>query len=158
MSERDPDRPLTLGEGVGDGGTAPDTSHTHPATLSLKGGGAIADPARMVAEMAPRLDQRAWRFVVVADDALPPEAFAFVREDEGVTAILPGEGGDFARITLMVHSALEGVGLTAAVSGALAEAGIACNVVAGFHHDHLFVPWERRDEALAILQRLSAAS
>jgi hypothetical protein len=41
------------------------------------------------------------------------------------------------------------------VSGALAEAGIACNVVAGFHHDHLFVPWERREEALELLQRLS---
>jgi hypothetical protein len=50
------------------------------------------------------------------------------------------------------------VGLTAAVSGALAEAEIACNVVAGFHHDHLFVPWERRDEALAILQRLASSA
>ena len=64
-------------------------------------------------------------------------------------------GTPFARITLTVHSALEGVGLTAAVAGALAQAGIACNVVAGYHHDHLFVPWDRREEALAILQRLS---
>lgn len=110
--------------------------------------------------MAPRLDAQAWRFVVVADGDLPADAptdaFALIREDEGLTAIVPDEGGDFARITLMVHSALEGVGLTAAVSGALASAGIACNVVAGFHHDHLFVPWERRDEALAVLQRLAA--
>ncbi len=78
-----------------------------------------------------------------------------IREDEGTTAIIAEDGGDFARITLMVHSALDGVGLTAAVSGALAEAGIACNVVAGFHHDHLFVPWDRRDEALERLQRLA---
>jgi hypothetical protein len=48
------------------------------------------------------------------------------------------------------------VGLTATVATALAEAGIACNVVAGFHHDHLFVPWERREDALAILSDLSA--
>ncbi|ODT00802.1 MAG: hypothetical protein ABS49_03905 [Erythrobacter sp. SCN 62-14] len=109
----------------------------------------------MVAEMAPRLDAQAWRFVVVADGDLPADVFAIIREDEGLSAIMPGEGGDFARITLMVHSALEGVGLTAAVSGALAAAGIACNVVAGFHHDHLFVPWQRREEALAVLQRLS---
>jgi hypothetical protein len=61
----------------------------------------------------------------------------------------------FARITLTVHSALEGVGLTAAVSGALAEQGIACNVVAGFHHDHLFVPWERREEALGVLRKVA---
>ena len=82
-----------------------------------------------------------------------------IREEEGVTAIIAGDraGMPFARITLTVHSALEGVGLTAAVSGALAKAGIACNVVAGYHHDHLFVPWERRDEALGVLQRLAEA-
>lgn len=115
----------------------------------------VSDPAKMVAEMAPRLDSQAWRFVVVAEGEVPTDAFALIREDEGLSAIMPGAGGDFARITLMVHSALEGVGLTAAVSGALASAGIACNVVAGFHHDHLFVPWQRRDEALAVLQRLA---
>ncbi|MFN4039270.1 MAG: ACT domain-containing protein [Erythrobacter sp.] len=112
----------------------------------------------MLAQMAPLLDDRAWRFEVVAEDSVPADAFALIREDEGLTAIVAGAGGDFARITLMVHSALEGVGLTAAVSTALAGAQIACNVVAGFHHDHLFVPWPRRDEALAILQRLAAAS
>jgi hypothetical protein len=110
----------------------------------------------MLAGMAPVLDERAWFFVLV-EGAVPEDAFAVFREDEGTTAILPGEraGMPFARITLMVHSALEGVGLTAAVSGALAQAGIACNVVAGYHHDHLFVPWERREEALELLQCLS---
>ena len=115
----------------------------------------VSDPAQMVAEMAPVLDAQAWRFVVVAEGELPADAFAIIREAEGLSAIMPGEGGDFARITLMVHTALEAVGLTAAVSGALAEQGIACNVVAGFYHDHLFVPWQRREEALAVLQRLS---
>jgi hypothetical protein len=116
----------------------------------------VSELSAMLAGMAPALDARAWYFVVTQGEA-PADAFALIREEEGTTAILPGEraGAPFARITLTVHSALEGVGLTAAVSGALAEAGIACNVVAGFHHDHLFVPWERREEALAILQRLS---
>ncbi len=114
----------------------------------------VSDLAGMLAEMAPVLDPREWRFVVVKGEA-PADAFALIREDEGATAIVPGEGGGFARITLMVHSALDGVGLTAAVSGALAGAGIACNVVAGFHHDHLFVPWGRREEALERLQRLA---
>jgi hypothetical protein len=111
----------------------------------------------MVAEMAPALDARRWAFVLAGGEA-PADAFALIREDEGVTAILPDPNGDFARITLMVHSALEGVGLTAAVAGALAAAGIACNVVAGYHHDHLFLPWERRGEALAALRALSSAS
>jgi hypothetical protein len=108
----------------------------------------------MLAGMAPQLHPAPWLFQLVAGEA-PANAFALIREDEGVTAIVPAENGGFARITLQVHSALEGVGLTAAVATALAAAGIACNVVAGFHHDHLFVPWERREEALAILQRLS---
>jgi hypothetical protein len=111
----------------------------------------------MLAGMAPVLDDRQWRFMLL-EGAPPADAFALIREDEGTTAIVPDEGGGFARITLMVHSALEGVGLTAAVSGALAEAGIACNVVAGLHHDHMFVPWERRDEALLRLQTLQGRS
>ncbi|NBB24465.1 ACT domain-containing protein [Porphyrobacter sp. SLTP] len=116
--------------------------------------GPVSDLAGMLAGMAPVLDARRGDFALVAGDT-PADAFALIREDEGLTAIIADADGAFARITLMVHSALDGVGLTAAVSGALAAAGIACNVVAGFHHDHLFVPWERREEALALLQRLS---
>jgi uncharacterized protein len=112
----------------------------------------------MLAGMAPVLHPQPWRFELL-DEAKPTpalmHAFALIREDEGVTAIVPSEGGGFARITLQVHSALEGVGLTAAVATTLAQAGIACNVVAGFHHDHLFVQWDRRDEALERLQHLA---
>ena len=60
-----------------------------------------------------------------------------------------------AWITLTVHSSLEGVGLTAAVSRALAEADISCNVVAAFHHDHLFVPLKDADRAMKVLRTLS---
>lgn len=152
-----PEKPLPWGEGVGDGGSAPEASNTHPPTPSLKGGGEaapVSDLQAMLAGMAPLLDAQAWAFVVV-DGAAPDEAFATIREDEGTTAIVPDPEGDFARITLMVHSALDGVGLTAAVAALLAERGIACNVVAGFHHDHLFVPWARAEEAMQALAALS---
>jgi len=59
-----------------------------------------------------------------------------------------------AWLTLAVASDLHDVGLTAAVAGALADAGIACNVLAAVHHDHLFVPLERADAALAALAAL----
>ncbi len=118
-------------------------------------GAPVSDLQGMLAGMAPVLDAREWAFAVEEGDP-PSDAFAIIREAEGTTAIVAQKSGGFARITLTVHSALDGVGLTAAVSTALAQQGIACNVVAGFHHDHLFVPWERRDEALAILQRLAA--
>ena len=70
-----------------------------------------------------------------------------------MTIIRPGKG--WARITLGVHSSLAAVGLTARVAGALAEAGISANMVAAFHHDHVFVPWETRDVARATLCSLS---
>jgi len=54
-----------------------------------------------------------------------------------------------------VHSALDAVGLTAAVAGQLAAAGISCNVIAARYHDHLLVPHVRAHEALGLLQQLS---
>ena len=69
---------------------------------------------------------------------------------------LPFEG-TYAWITLTVNSSLEAVGLTAAVAGRLARAGIACNMLAGLHHDHLLVPSDRADEAVRLLVGLSEA-
>ena len=132
----------------------------------------MAEPVRgreaMIAAMEPRLDTQCWRFVLLSPDTAPQllgAAIGTFREDEGVTAIVPSEladelgieGLDFARITLMVHSDLQGVGLTAAVSGVLADAGIACNMVAAFHHDHAFVPAAQGEKALDVLQKLSSS-
>lgn len=88
---------------------------------------------------------------------------AAVREAEGLTVVLRREEAsrlglsyDFvaAWITLQIHSALEAVGLTAAVSSALTAAGISCNVLAGFHHDHLLVPSTERRHAMEVLELL----
>lgn len=57
-----------------------------------------------------------------------------------------------------VHSSLAAVGLTAAVSGALAARSIACNVLAGYYHDHLFVGYGDRAAALRALKALAGAS
>ena len=86
----------------------------------------------------------------MTDPVLQPDAFALVREEEGLTAIRPDPSGEWARITLGVVSSLEAVGLTAVLSARLAEAGISANVVAAFNHDHFFVPWERRHDALGL--------
>jgi len=63
----------------------------------------------------------------------------------------------WARISLTVHSDLAAVGLTAAFAGALGREGISCNVIAGYHHDHLFVQWDRRFDAVAALGALARA-
>jgi len=87
------------------------------------------------------------------------------REAEGTTLILRKETADSfglsysfiaAWITLTVHSSLEAVGLTAAFSSALAAEGISCNVVAAYHHDHLFVNCKDAGRAMAVLSKLSA--
>lgn len=121
----------------------------------------------MLSGMSPKLDRSPYKFARIS--TLPVilfgflhlmRGFAFVLEEEGFTQVkkttVADKGPLFARITLQVHSDLEGVGLTAAVSTALSKAGIACNVIAAFHHDHLLVPWERREEALAVLKKLSS--
>lgn len=59
-----------------------------------------------------------------------------------------------AWVTLDVHTSMEGVGLTAAFSHALGTAGIPCNVLAGFHHDHLLVPVDEVDRAVDCLRSL----
>ncbi|MGM0633961.1 MAG: ACT domain-containing protein [Pseudomonadota bacterium] len=92
------------------------------------------------------------------------EPVAVVVEREGLTLIIPRSRADahghdyesvFRGITLHVHSSLDAVGLTAAVSRALTVQGISANVVAGYHHDHLFVPARFADRAMAVLRSLS---
>jgi len=87
------------------------------------------------------------------------------REREAMTLVLRREEAEGAGlryrfasrlITLTVHSSLEAVGFLAALTARLAEAGIAVNVVSAFYHDHLFVPEHRADEALDVLQKMSA--
>ncbi len=115
----------------------------------------------MLSGMSPKLSERAWAFHEISDATfIPDTAFAIIREEEGLCCILPAQAAPddaprFAKITLQVNSDLEGVGLTAAVATSLATSGTACNVVAGLRHDHLFVPWDRREDALELLQKLS---
>jgi hypothetical protein len=78
-----------------------------------------------------------------------------IREDEGLTVIRPHSEGEWARISLQVHSSLIAIGLTSALSAALAKSGISANFIAALRHDHLFVPWHRRDEAMACIQSLA---
>ncbi|WP_375160675.1 ACT domain-containing protein [Bradyrhizobium sp. RDT46] len=89
------------------------------------------------------------------------------REQEGTTLVIPREEAEAAGLryafasrllTLTVHSALDAVGFLAAITARLAEAGISVNAVSAFHHDHLFVPVDHADDAIAILQELSVAA
>lgn len=96
---------------------------------------------------------------------LASHAVARIEEAEGTTLVVavPAAreagapvGFEAAWLTLTVHSALEAVGLTAAFSAALGDEAIPCNVLAGYHHDHVLVPADRADDAMEALRRLSS--
>lgn len=127
----------------------------------------VRDTRAMLAGMTPVL--REGRFVFCATDDVQlaararDSALMWFREDEGLAMVL--EAGNAAslgfdcglamrRIVLEVFSALDGVGLTAAVASALAREGIPCNAVSAYHHDNVFVPERLADNALLVLQRL----
>lgn len=116
----------------------------------------VSDPAQMIAQMRPLRVPGLWAFRTVSDQELTAltNVQAMFRETEGVSVLIPAGAGDDAmvQITLQVFSALDGVGLTAAVSATLADAGIPCNVIAARHHDHIFVPEATADRAVTLLE------
>lgn len=125
---------------------------------------AVRDLSEMLAQL--RLHRHPGRYVFATVTAVPAGVRPVMTftEDEGLTVIIGQDEADAAGlsyglvtewITLTVHSALDGVGLTAAVSGTLAGAGISCNMVAAAHHDHLFVPAGAGGEAVRLLEGLA---
>jgi hypothetical protein len=124
------------------------------------------DLGKLLASLDPVLDAREFGYAVVPHGTALPEGFqptGLFHEDEGLTLIAPAAElaaagiealAGLARLTMMVQSSLEAVGMTAAMATALTRTGISANVVAAYHHDHIFVPWSRRDEAVAILRGL----
>lgn len=126
---------------------------------------AISDLTTLLTHMQPEVNPGRFAFVALPSSIAldPAHVVASVREPEGLSVILPEQIAQdlslpvaftAAWITLTVHSDLAAVGLTAAVSHALAQAGISCNVVAGVHHDHLFVPVEQAQQAMDALHAL----
>jgi len=112
------------------------------------------DLARLLQGLRPKLYPKRYSFCATVDATLRDGQFALIREGEGLTSIQADPEGGWARISLEVHSSLEAVGLTADLSARLTEKGISANIVAALNHDHLFVPWARREEAMAILHGL----
>ncbi|NOD63562.1 MULTISPECIES: ACT domain-containing protein [unclassified Ruegeria] len=120
----------------------------------------VVETNAMIAGMRPALQPGEFAFVVwPQEEAWPEGTRASCIEAEGLSLIIPvGAAPEDAVpmrcITLQVHSSLEGVGLTAAVSTALAENNIPANMVAGYHHDHVYVPSTLAEKALAVLKDL----
>ncbi len=124
------------------------------------------DLQKLLKEMNPKLSEGEFVYCLVdsISHAAALNPLCFFQEEEGVTVILPRADADKAGlpysvicawITLTVHSALEAVGLTAAVSHALTNANISCNVVAAYYHDHIFIPVKDAEQAMQVLLKLT---
>ena len=122
--------------------------------------------AKLLKDMKPELHAGEYVYCLAAswEQAVKLAPTGIFHEKEGVTVILPKLTAEEASlpystvcawITLTVHSSLEAVGLTAAVSKALTEANISCNVVAAYYHDHIFVPIQDGTRALQVLNSLT---
>ena len=125
------------------------------------------DLDRLIVSMEPVLHPGTYVFATVdhtknCDYLLPVLQFT---EREGKSLILTREraindGIEFEfpcrMITLNVHSALEAVGFLARITRRLADLQMGVNPVSGFYHDHLFVPEDRAEDAMAELQKMIA--
>lgn len=121
----------------------------------------------LLSTMEPVLDENPFGFVSLSSDnnllaTMVP--FAIIRENEGVTIVMPLAELEqrslaseaWAKISLTIHSSLSAVGLTAAIATALGKENISANVVAGYYHDHFFVQWDRRFDAMEVLASFKA--
>ena len=131
------------------------------------------DLGKLLTGMTPKLHDGEYVFCTL--DKVDQLYLAIPREDilcefketEGITFVLSKQVADSkglkyeyvaAWLTLQIHSALEAVGLTAAVSKALAEANISANVIAAYYHDHVFVNITDGSKARDVLLKLSGSN
>lgn len=122
--------------------------------------------SKLLQGMTPKLNAGEYVFSTIKDiHAINREDTLFeFKELEGVTIVMERKKADELHlsydyvaswITLMIHSSLEAVGLTAVFSKELAKNHISCNVIAGYYHDHIFVDKKDANKVIQILSLLS---
>lgn len=122
----------------------------------------------LIRSMKAELVEGLFVFVTLSDRSIPDGLTPKMcfQETEGTTLImLKTEAEEYGlpyefpcrMITLNIHSALEAVGFIARIATELADHSMGVNPVAGFYHDHLFVPDGRETDALAVLDELAAS-
>jgi hypothetical protein len=119
----------------------------------------------LIRSLKPSLIEGVYVFATVpaVPDGLAPRMV--FQEAEGTTLIVLREEAQAhglafefpsRMITLDIHSSLEAVGFMARIATALAAESMGVNPVAGFYHDHLFVPEDRAEDAMVVLHKLAA--
>lgn len=132
---------------------------------------------KLLKGMQPRLSDGRYFFCSVSEQQMSglyrhlQQIIGIFREKEGLTVIFSGDAlegmrllspaepaGPFALITLQVQSDLLAVGFLAAVTSALAKEKIPANAFSAYYHDHLLVPYEKKEEAMRCLGKLQKSA
>jgi len=122
---------------------------------------------KLLKEMKPKLVHKKFVFCTVSKakfNKMKLNPLLVFKEKEGIAVIIERKTADanslaysdiWTLITLNVHSDLSAIGFLAKITNRLAEEGISTNVVSAYFHDHLFVPANRANEAIYILNKMS---
>lgn len=127
------------------------------------------DLTLLLKDLSPALNEGEYVFCCLPtlNDLDISRIIGLFKEHEGWTIVLKKPYADelgysysyiASWITLTVNSSLEAVGLTAALSTALAKRSISCNVFAAYHHDHIFVSKKDAERALDALKQLATVN
>ena len=127
----------------------------------------ISDLPILISSMNPVLNDGVYYFATLTKNIPPTDIIASIYEQEGLSVVVSEQTAKqhnlatqfkSAWITLNVHSDLSAIGLTATFAKALSDVGISCNVVADNHHDHIFVPFDKKELAIQTLLALQQSA
>ncbi|MBL4681422.1 MAG: ACT domain-containing protein [Pseudomonadales bacterium] len=125
---------------------------------------------QLLQTLNPELDPRLYVFCTIDSSSIDKlrkiTTIATFQEKEGLSLTLTkleadkhglSYEGEFKLISFNVHSSLDAVGMTAAISKKLTEKNISANIIAAYHHDHIFISQVDAERALLALAEFSDA-